>query len=199
MSLLLIGLIPATLDAAREGKTEILPSQKPVPPAVAIETAGSEADLRRQLRAKDGVAELDATTARTRFSQAPINSFGFIPPQSLGMILVTQTPDLALDRTPASSNAFEIHKLADGSGMVVGFVGAEMVPQLTPLLRPKTVRITLHSNPSAKADRIVAVPLVKLASDRMPTWLDRKNPDSVVTLEMDLLGTVNRKSGPGAQ
>ena len=197
--LLLIGLVPVTLDAAREGKTEILPSQKPVPPAVAIETAGSETDLRRQLRAKDGVAELDTTTARIRFSQAPINSFGFIPPQSLGMILVTQTPDLALDRTPASPNAFEIHKLADGSGMVVGFVRAELIPQLTPLMRPKTVRITLHSNPSAKADRIVAVPLVKLASDRMPTWLDRKNPDSVVTLEMDLLGTVNRKSGPGAQ
>lgn len=197
--LLLMGVVPAPLDAAREGKTEILPSQKPVPPAVAIESAGPEADLRRQLRTKNGVAGLDATTARIRFSQAPTNTFGFIPPQSLGMILVTQTPDLALDRTPPSPNAFEIHKLADGSGMVVGFVAAELVPQLTPVLRPKSVRITLHSNPTTKADRIVAVPLVKLASDRMPAWVDRKNPDSVVTLEMDLLGTVARKSGPGAQ
>ncbi len=196
--LLLIGFMPVSIDAARESKTEVLPSQRPVPPAVAIESAGPEAELRRQLRAKNGVAELGADAARIRFSQAPTGSFGFIPAQSLGMILVTQSPDLALDRTQPSPNAFEIHKLADGSGMVVGFVGADLVPQLTPALRQKTIRLTLYSSPSAKADRIVAVPLVKLASDRMPTWLDRKNPDSVVAFEMDLLSTVNRKSGPGA-
>jgi hypothetical protein len=83
--------------------------------------------------------------------------------------------------------------------MVVGFVGADLLPQLAPILRPKTVRIALYSNPSGKASHIVAVPLVKLASDRMPIWLDRKNPESAVKLEMDLLASVTRQPPQGPQ
>jgi len=55
---------------------KILPIQKTAPTAVAIGTAGSEAELRRQLQTKNGVAELH--TGTVRFSQAPTGSFGFI-------------------------------------------------------------------------------------------------------------------------
>ncbi len=197
--LFLMSTIPATLEAAGEGKTEILPAQKPVPAAVVIEATGSEAALRHQLRAKNAVTELAANASGTRFSLAPTGSFGFIPPQALAMALVTQSPDLVMERIQPAGNAYEIHKLADGSGMVVGFVSHDALPQLAPILRPRTVRITLYSNPSDKAPHIVAVPLVKLSSDMMPVWLDRKNPNSPVKLEMDLLGTANRKSGPVQQ
>jgi hypothetical protein len=199
MGLLLMSALPATLDAARGDKTEVLPAQKPVPPVVVIETTGGEMELRRQLRAKNGVAELGSSTSSIRFSQAPTGTFGFIPPQFLGIALVTQSPDLVLERVQPAPNAYEVHKLADGSGMVVGFVGADLLPQLAPILRPKTVRIALYSNPSGKASHIVAVPLVKLASDRMPIWLDRKNPESAVKLEMDLLASVTRQPPQGPQ
>lgn len=202
LGLTLMSLLPVSLEAARGGggggKTEVLPVQKAAPAAVFIEATGGEAELRRQLRAKNGVAELSSSTPGIRFSVAPTGSFGFITPQFLGMALVTQSPDLPLERTPPAANAFEIQKLADGSGMLVGFVGADLKPQLTPSQRPKNVRLALYSNPSDKAPHIVAVPLVKLVADRMPTKLDSKKPDSAVLLEMDLQSSANRQSSQGA-
>jgi hypothetical protein len=199
LGLMLLSFLPATLDAARggAGKTEVLPVQKAAPTAIVIETIGNEQELRKQLRVKNGVAELAAPNAR--FSSAPTGSFGFIAPQLLGMALVTQSPDLVLERVQPAANAYEIHKLADGSGMLVGFIGPELTAQVTPTNRPKNIRIALYSNPSEKAPHIAAVPLVKLVADRMPIRLDPKKTDSPVMLEMDLQGTANRKSVPGAQ
>jgi len=195
LGLFLMSLLPASLDAARGGgKTEVLPVQTAAPAAVFIETTGSEVELRRQLRVKNGVSELSSSAPGIRFSVAPTGSFGFITPRLLGLALVTQSPDLPLEQMPPATNAYEIHKLADGSGMLVGFVEADLKPQLTPSQRPKNVRLGLYSNPSDKAPHIVAVPLVKLVVDRMPLKLDPKKPDSAVLLEMDLQGTANRKS-----
>ncbi|HEY6085845.1 MAG TPA: hypothetical protein VIU63_10645 [Nitrospira sp.] len=184
-------LFPLTADAAPRNKAETLPGQTMAPAAVALETTGSEQDLRTQLRAKNGVIELN--TARARFSQAPTGSFGFIAPQVLGLALVTQSPDLEMERV-SPSNGYEIHKLADGNGMLVGFLSREILSQVTPSQRPKNVRIILYSTPSEKAPYIAAVPLVKLLLDRMPVRLDPKKADSPVMLDMDLQGTVNRKS-----
>ena len=192
--LTLMSLLPASLDAAQGDQTEVFPVQKAAPAAVFIETAGSEVELRRQLRAKNGVSELSSSTSVIRFSVAPTGSFGFITPKLLGLALITQSPDLPLEQMPPVSNAFEIHKLADGSGMLVGFVEANLKPQLTASQRPKNVRLGLYSNPSDKAPHIVAVPLVKLVVDRMPTRLDPKEPGSAVLLDMDLQSSANRTS-----
>jgi hypothetical protein len=197
LCLALLSAAPAALLAGQGGKTEVLPVQKAAPAAVAIEAAGSEQELRKRLRAKNGVAELGSATVR--FSQAPTGSFGFIAPQFLGMALVTQSPDLALQRVAPAANAYEIHKLADGSGMVVGFIAKDLVPLVTPGNRPKTVRVTLYSNPSEKAPYIAAMPLVKLMVDRMPVRLDPQKADGPVMLDMDLQGTANRKSVPAPQ
>jgi hypothetical protein len=171
---------------------EILPLHKAAPAAVVIEAVGSEAELRHQMRAKNGVAEL--RTGTVRFSHAPTGSFGFIAPQSLGMALVMQSPDFAMEQVAAIANAFEVHKLADGSGLLVGFMGKETVPHITSSERPKNLRISLYSNPSDKAPLIVAVPLTKLLVDRMPIRLDPKQSDGPVMLDMDLQGTANRKT-----
>jgi len=179
------------------GKTEVMPMVKSAPAAVVIEAGGNEPDLRKQLRTKNGVMELGAT--RVPFSQAPTGSYGFIAPQPLGMALVTQSPDLVLERSASAANAYEIHKLADGSGMVVGFIEKALIAQVTPENRPHHVRIALGSNRSDKTPYIAAVPLIKLMVDRMPVRLEPKNAEGPVVLEMDLQGTANRKSVPGAQ
>jgi hypothetical protein len=178
---------------------EVLPSQKAAPAAVFLDAQGTETDLRRQLRLKTGVVELKSDLPQTRFSVAPLGSFGFAPQQGLGLALVSQSPDMLLERTAPAANAYEIHKLADGSALVVGFVSADLKPQLTPQLRPKNVRLALYSNPSEKAPHIVAVPLSKLAVDQMPHRLDPKNPNSPVVLEMDLQSSSNRQSPHGGQ
>jgi len=196
--LLLMNMIPLTVTAAGEGgKTEVMPVVKAAPAAVAIEATGDEQDLRKQLRGKNGVTELGTT--RMAFSQAPTGSYGFIEPQPLGMALVTQSPDLMLERSATVSNAYEIHKLADGSGMVVGFIEKDLISQVTPASRPHHIRVALYSNPSGKSPYIAAVPLTKLMVDRMPVRLEPKRPDGPVMFDMDLQGTANRKSVPGTQ
>jgi hypothetical protein len=198
LSLVLLGLLPSPLDAAREGgKTEVMPVQKAAPAAVVIESVGNEGELRKQLRTKNSVGELAGS--QMPFSQAPTGSFGFIAPQPLGMALVTQSPDLILERAASIPNAYEVHKLADGSAMLVGFIPKDLVSQVTPANRPHHIRIALYSSPSEKAPYIAAVPLIKLMVDRMPIRLEPKQPDSPVMLDMDLQGTANRKSVPGTQ
>jgi len=191
------GFTLSALAAKGAGKTEVMPMVKAAPAAVAIERTGTEEELRKQLRVKNGVTEL--TAAHALFSQAPIGTYGFIAPQPLGMALVTQSPDLMLERNAPFSNAYEIHKLTDGSGMVVGFIDKALIPQITAENRPHHIRISLSSNGSDKMPYIAAVPLTKLMVDRMPGRLDAKNPDSPVVLDMDLQGTANRKSVPGLQ
>ncbi len=195
----LMSAIPDSLEAARRGggKTEVFPAQTTAPAAVVIEATGSEEQLRKQLRTKNGVVELAAPTSR--FSQAPIGSFGFVASQHLGMALVTQSPDLGLEQTSSSASSYEIHKLADGSGMVVGFIGKDLLPKVMEANRPHNIRINLYSAPSEKAPYIASVPLVKLMVDRMPIRLDPKKADSPVMLDMDLQSTANRKSVPGIQ
>jgi len=185
-------LLSGELGAARERKMEVLPAQTTAPSAVVIDQVGDEHHLRTQLRSKNEVVELSASSSP--FSQAPTGTFGFIAPRALGMALVTQSPDLTLERTPAAPNSYEIHKLKDGSGMLVGFVAHDVMAQISPANRPKNIHLSFHSNPSEKAPYIAAVPLVKLMVDRMPVPLDVKNPESTVTLNMDLQGSANRKS-----
>ncbi len=195
--MLTVGLVsqwPVSLEAARGGKTEVLPAQKAAPAVVTIDRSGSEQELRAQLREKNKVTELGSNGS---FSRVPTGSFGFIAPRMLGMALVTQSPDLALERTPQGNSAFEVHKLADGNGMLVGFVSRELQAELSSSHRPKNVRITLHSNPSDKAPVIVAVPIVKLMADRMPFRLDPKNSDGTMVFEMDLQSSVTRQSVQG--
>ncbi|MBX3332092.1 MAG: hypothetical protein KF722_16930 [Nitrospira sp.] len=199
LSLVLIFLcvLEKPLFAAPEGTTGVFPVQKAASVAVVIEVVGSEAELRRHMRVKNNVAEL--STGTIRFSEAPIGSFGFIAPQSLGMALVSQSPDLELERVAATSHAYEIHKVADGNGLLVGFMNREAASQLTPSERPKNLRIALYSNSVDKAPTIVAVPLSKLMVDRLPSRLDPEKSESPVVLNMDLLTTTNRKSPGRAQ
>jgi hypothetical protein len=91
----------------------------------------------------------------------------------------------------APLQCLEIHELADGSGMLVGFVEACLKSQLTSCERPQNIRIGLYSNPTIKAPHIAAVPLAKLVVNRMPTRLDLKEPGSAVLLDLDLQVTAN--------
>ena len=196
--LLLMGLSSVPLEAGRgEARSEVLPVQNAAPAVVSIDASGSEAELRRQLRAKTGVAELAAGIPKVLFSQAPTGAYGFIAPRVLGLALVTQSPDIGMERTAPTMNAYEIHKLADGNGMLVGFVTPDVMTSVTPSERPKTVRLALYSNPSEQATLIVAVPLVKLAADRMPIQLDPKKSDGPVMFDMDLQGSTTRASTVG--
>lgn len=172
-------------------KAEVFPIEKAAAMPVVVETTGSEQDLRAQMRKATQVNGL--TVPVSKFSEAAMHSYGFIPPQPLSMALVMRSPDLMIEQRPATPNSFEIHKVDDGNGLLVGFVAKEMLAQLTAAQRLHTIAVSLHSNPSDKAPYIVAVPLIKLVVDRMPTRLDPSRPDGTMVLTVDLQGTTNRK------
>ena len=184
--LILVGLAQASVSLAQGGKQEVSSLKKAAPSAVFIEKVGREAELRRQLRVKNRVSELSFSTPIFRFSAVLAGSYGFITPKYLGMALITKSQDLSFEAVSPTPNSFEIHKLADGSGMLVGFVEAQLKPQLTSSEWAKNVRFEFYSNPSDKAPHIVAVSLAKLLVDRMPTRLNPKEPGSVVLLEVEL-------------
>ena len=184
--LTLMGLVQTSVSLAQGGKAEGFSLQKGAPAAVFIDTVGREAELRRQLRAKNRVSELSFSTPAFRFSVVPTGRFGLITPKFLGMALITKSPDLPFEAVSPTLNSFEIHKLADGSGMLVGFVEAELKPQLTSSHRATDIRLGLYSNPSGKVPYIVALPLAKLLVERMPARLDPKEPGSAVLLEVNL-------------
>ena len=191
LALAAIVLCPALLHAAQGGKTEVFPPQKAAPAIVFVEKSGSEPELRREMRMKTGVTELAELSVR--FSQAPTGRFGFIAAPALAMALVTQSPDLVLERARLSANDYEIHKLADGNGMLVGFVAPTILADLAQAERPKAIDLSLTSVPSDKTPHIVAVPLTKLFVDRMPAPIDPKRSDGGVMLHMDLRGSANRQ------
>ena len=107
--LTLMSLVPPLLGAAQGGKMEVFPVQKAAPAAVFIESAGSEVELRRQLRAKNGVSELSSSTSVIHFSVAPTGSFGFITPKLLGLALITRSPDLPLEQVSPVSKIGRAH------------------------------------------------------------------------------------------
>ncbi|MFO0774287.1 MAG: hypothetical protein U0172_06455 [Nitrospiraceae bacterium] len=191
---------PAQAQGRRgpQGKAEVLPMEKAAPMPVVVDRTGPEAELRAELRTRTAVSPLGNPTSK--FSEAPVNSYGFIPAQPLSLSLVMRSPDLMIEKTPSVPASFEIHKLDDGGGLVVGFVSKEMLAQLTPAQRLHPITVSLYTNPSDKAPYIVAVPLVKLVADRMPTKADPARADSAIVLTVDLQGTANRnKSLHGGQ
>jgi hypothetical protein len=111
--------------------------------------------------------------------------------EGLGLALITRSLDLSLEQIPLVSHAFEIHKFADGSVMLVGFVEANVKLQVTASEKSKRFCFGLYANPSDKAPHIVAVLLGKLVVDRVPTWLNPKEPGRAVLLDINLQGSVN--------
>jgi len=107
--LIYLGLVSTSLGLALEGKTEVFSAQKAGPAVVFIETVGRESELRRQLRAKNGVSELSFSTQAFRFSAVPTGRYGFITPKYLGMALITRSPDLPFEAVSPTPNSFEIH------------------------------------------------------------------------------------------
>jgi hypothetical protein len=172
----------------------VFPVHKAAPAAVFIKASASETKLRRQLRDQHGVSPLSSSTSVIRLSVAPAGSFGFITPKLLGMALITRSPDLSIEQVSPVPNAFEIHKLADGSGKLVGYVEAGLKPRLTASERQERIRLELYSNLSDRSPHIVAVPLGKLVVGRMPVRPESKEPGSAVLLEINLQSTANGTS-----
>ncbi|MCP9449579.1 MAG: hypothetical protein NNA21_05900 [Nitrospira sp.] len=182
-----VNIGPFSLDAAQSEKNEkkeVLGIHKTVPSIVLTDTTGKESDLRGILRDKNRVKELQVPIIR--FSEAQPGSYGFIASRQLALALITQSPDLVLEKMAPTSDSYEIHKLADGSGMLVGFIEQAAASELIAERRGRSLRCALYSQPWDEAALIAAIPITKLIVDQWPHRADLRNSNSPMRLEMDV-------------
>jgi hypothetical protein len=159
-----IGLTASSNDPPKEPKDRSIlaslvdgltnsPPSGPLTPVTAITPAPSmhtSSEGIPGLRRLHGVRTLQDTENGKTLSQIPSGTFGFIEPQSPEHLLQARVRN-----TPALSPV-EIHKLANGSLMLIGFARDSEVRSLTQGGRS---RLTLFRTASAQARSAVAIPI----------------------------------------
>jgi hypothetical protein len=139
---------------AKDFEPEAKPHEPEIKPLVA-ESAPSVQEMRRKHRVSlISPMEGDKTTAEVQ-----PNSFGF----AFSTPIIYRSPIQI--QVSGSKRDFEIHKLADSSLLVVGYVGPETFIRLREGVRPDA-DVTLYSSPIKEASDLVALPLNRLKCPR---------------------------------
>lgn len=136
-----------------EAAKNLLPSV--VGPKVA--TAAEDAD---QLREKHGVARLRETQSGKTFAEIPPNSFCFMYGHSF--IHDYKAGAVVVDK---NNLMFEVHKFADGTAVMVAYVGPETRDRLLEGLK-KGETLTIYSRSCEAATNVIAVPVDRLKFNR---------------------------------
>jgi hypothetical protein len=144
---------PLVTTPPSERKTEPAPS----PPKLLVAEFGGSI---QELRKRHNVKPLPDVESGKNFIEIPVNSYSFADGFSL---LHKQTPDYL--KMPGLNRDFEVHKLGDGTGVVLGYVGPESLIRLREGM-PKDAELTLYSQRWREAPNLVAMPLSELRCDR---------------------------------
>jgi hypothetical protein len=125
-----------------------------------VVTANDIAELRRL----DQVVRIREAESGKTLSEIPPGSFGF----TLDMELAERESALHSDINVRSSelpSEFEIHKLRDGSAMLVVYVGPETLDRLREGTQPGAP-ISLYTSSWNEAPAVVAIPLSQIKCTR---------------------------------
>jgi hypothetical protein len=121
------------------------------------------------LRQRHGVNSLPKAESGKNLEEIPANSYSFVSASRV----VSRDRPLANVRATGLAADFEVHKLGDGTAIILGFVGPESLLRLREGLSPNA-DLTLYSDPWTSASEIVAVPLEGIKCDRdRDIFLDR--------------------------
>jgi hypothetical protein len=118
----------------------------------------------RELRQQNHVTRLADSESEKTFAEISANSYGFV--DALEFTL-TSSDKLSIDANHYLLN-FEIQKLGDGSGLIVGYVGPETFERLREGVSP-TSGLTLYSHTWKDAPNLVAIPIRRLKCSRSRT------------------------------
>ncbi|HEY0702969.1 MAG TPA: hypothetical protein VGD60_09405 [Candidatus Acidoferrales bacterium] len=121
------------------------------------QSARDISELRRQNHVEP---ILDAESAKT-FLEIPVNSYGFAEGPALSVYPIVK---VEIERYGHLYD-FEIQKLSDGSGLIVGFVGPDMFETLRTGLS-KGSELVLYSDVWQDAPKLVALPAERLVCSR---------------------------------
>jgi hypothetical protein len=149
---------PPAHQASPPVETKPGPTLSPRKPLVA-ETGKTILDLRK----RHSVNPLPQVESEKSFGEIPAHSYSFIS----GLEVVHDHPPNYM-RASGFSRDFEVHKLGDGTAMILGFVGAESLVRLQEGM-PQGADVSLYSGRWGDAPNIVAIPLSEIKCDRSRT------------------------------
>jgi hypothetical protein len=116
----------------------------------------------RELRQQNHVFRLADSESDKDFAEIPVNSYGFVGSPEL--VYRSSSDKYSVDAN-ADALDFEIQKLADGSGLLLGYVGPETFELLREGMRAKS-NFTLYSGAWKDAPNLVAIPISGLKYSR---------------------------------
>jgi hypothetical protein len=133
------------------------PEPAPLPPKLLVAEFGGSIQA---LRKRHNVTPLPDVESEKSLSEIPANSYSFADGFHL---LHKQTPEYV--KMPGLYTDYEVHKLGDGTVVVLGYVGAESLIRLREGM-PKDVELILYSEGWREAPKLVSIPLSELRCDR---------------------------------
>lgn len=151
-----------------------------VPPSPAIEQIDEE--LRQGMRQQHNVRRMEIIENELKFSVSPRGIFGFAQESFL-----EDTSNLKLHRDFTYRGLyFEIHKMSDGKGHLVGFASPDIAVKLQREDCPSNFPITIYSCKWSGASNIISIPLSKIKSGYSGRDIKPDNNISVRALDVTL-------------
>jgi hypothetical protein len=113
------------------------------------------------LRQRHGLNPLPQAESEKSLSEIPSNTYSFVS----GYGVVSGKDSLPNLRTLGLSIDFEVHKLGDGTAIILAYVGPESLVHLQEGI-PQGANVTLYSDTWSDAPNLVAINLSEITCDR---------------------------------
>lgn len=167
LSLIAAFTVPEVRRILKLDRTLTQPAaQPPIPSPIATEEAehplyAQVAKDFRELRQQNHVAGLEDSESGKTFVEVPANSYGFADALDFTKKL---SHDVNMNSRGSTYN-FEVQKLSDGTGLIIGYVGPETLEHLREGIHAKSA-LTIYSDSWKDAPNVIAVPISRLSCSR---------------------------------
>jgi hypothetical protein len=141
----------------------VVSNSAPIVTPAPIVTATDE-EQRQRMRQQHNVRRMEVLENELKFSVAPRGIFGFTQ-----TVFIYDPSHLKLKREFSESLDFEIHKMTDGNGQLIGFVSPDTAVKLQRDDRPAKFLVTIYNSMWSGASIIVPIRL----SDIQKGYSDR--------------------------
>jgi len=157
-----LAIVVAAYFCGRAIRKPAVPSQvQQLSKPTVLPSSAVVAEDSSQLRQNHGVASLRETQEGKSFAEIPPNSFSFM----YGHAFIRNYKDNPVHISEHDNLMFEVHKLADGTGVIVCYVGPETRDRLLEGLQTGET-LTVYSRSCEAAKYLVAVPAGRLKFKR---------------------------------
>ena len=148
-------------QAAATSASSVIPPATPSAAPTFVSANGlNEEEQRQMIRQQHNVRRMEAVENELKYSVAPRNIYGFTSSMRL-----YNPSGIILHRGFSHSQAFEIHKMNDGTGRLIGFVSTDVAVHIQRDNRPSEFPITIYNRKWSEAPTMAIIPTSYIKSD----------------------------------